>query len=247
MENAKQSLQLESSRAAGFAHHSIRGDERAASLMKFIGDRLPLALGVAKGEVIDYRDARTGQLDFVIYDRARCAPILAGSENLLLPCEALYCVVEVKTKLTQTELDSSFSAALRVRRLRPFKQPFIAARKDGVHADDARDRCLYLVFGFSSDLADDDEWAAKEYKRVERAAHRAGAEMDCVDWVVSLDRGIIKPDAGSGKRDSSNSDTIFLETFLHIVNFLGRESDRRKPVDWQMYGPRSSPGWQKLT
>jgi hypothetical protein len=203
-------------------------------------------MGVGKGEAIDCRDNRTGQIDFVVYDRAKCAPILAGSENLLLPCEALYCVVEVKTLLTQEGLDTSLTAARKVRNLMPFKQSFIAARKDGAAADDDRDRCLYLIFGFSSDLSNDEEWPVKEYRRFERAAHKAGATMDCVDWVVSLDRGLIKPDAAKGKWDTGSAETTFFETYLHIVNFLGRESARRKPVDWQIYGPRSFPGWKTL-
>jgi hypothetical protein len=92
MEKAKQRLQLESAEAGDFDHHGIRGDERAASLAKFFRDRLPKKFGVEKGEAIDFGDRRTGQIDFVIYDRARCAPIRVGNENLLLPCEALYCI-----------------------------------------------------------------------------------------------------------------------------------------------------------
>lgn len=93
MEKAKQRLLLESAEAADFRHKGIRGDERAASLADFFRERLPRNLGVAKGEAIDYQDTRTGQLDFVIYDQARCAAIRAGKENLLLPCEALYCAL----------------------------------------------------------------------------------------------------------------------------------------------------------
>ena len=75
MEKAKRQLLLESANASDFEHHGIVGDERAASLAKFFKERLPDRFGVQKGEAIDYRDSRTGQLDFVIYDRSRCAPI----------------------------------------------------------------------------------------------------------------------------------------------------------------------------
>jgi len=142
MEKAKQRLLLESAEAADFEQKGIRGDERAASLANFFRERLSERFGVEKGEAIDYQDTRTGQLDFVIYDQSRCAPIRVGKENLLLPCEALYCVIEVKTRVTQNELDTSYNAAGKVRALQPFKQPFIAARQDGSSADDGRDRCL---------------------------------------------------------------------------------------------------------
>src|SRR5260370_41842020 len=131
MEKAKQRLLLDSAEAADFEQKGIRGDERAASLANLFRERLPERFGGGKGEVIDYQDTRTGQLDFVIYDQSRCAPIRVGKENLLLPCEVLYCVIEVKTRVTQNELDTSYKAAGKVRALQPFKQHFIPAGQDG--------------------------------------------------------------------------------------------------------------------
>ena len=246
MEKAKQRLLLESAEAADFEQKGIRGDERAASLGNFFRERLPERFGVEKGEAIDYQDTRTGQLDFVIYDQSRCAPIRVGKENLLLPCEALYCVIEVKTRVTQDELDTSDRAAGKVRALQPFKQPFIAARQDGSSADDDRDRCLYVIFGYASNLGNDAKWAGKEYLRLEAAAKSAGVAPDCVDRLFSLDRGIINPQKRAGKWEAGNADFVFLESYLHVVNFLARESERRKPVDWQMYGPESASGWKPL-
>jgi hypothetical protein len=246
MDKAKKRLVLESMDAANFEHKGIRGDERAAALAKFFHERLPETFGVQKGEAIDYRDVRTGQLDFVIYDRYRCAPIHTGNENLLLPCEALYCVVEVKTRVTQEELDTSYIAAGKVRSLMPFKKAFVAARQDGVDASDSRARCLYMLFGYTSDLSNDSDWPRKEYGRLLRASKSAQAHLDCVERLVVLDRGIINTQRRAGKWEEGSADSIFLESFLHVVNFLGRESERRRPVDWQIYGPRSTPGWRSL-
>ncbi len=246
MKKAKQRLLLESAEAADFEQRGIRGDERAASLRNFFRERLPERFGVEKGEAIDYQDTRTGQLDFVIYDESRCAPIRVGKENVLLPCEALYCVIEVKTRVTQDELDTSYKAAGKVRALQPFKQPFIAARQDGSSGDDGRDRCLYVIFGYASNLGNDAEWAGKEYLRLEAAAKSAGVAPDCVDRLFILDRGIINPQKRAGKWEAGNADSVFLESYLHVVNFLARESDRRKPVDWQMYGPKSASDWKRL-
>ena len=247
MEKAKQRLLLESAEAADFEQNGIRGDERAASLGNLFRERPPERFGVEKGEAIDYQDTRTGQLDFVIYDQSRCAPIRVGKENLLLPCEALYCVIEVKTRVTQDELDTSYKAAGKVRALQPFKQPFIPARQDGSSADDDRDRCLYVIFGYTSNLGNDAEWAGKEYLRLAAAAKSAGVAQDCVDRLIILDRGIINPQKRSGKWEAGNADSVFLESYLNIVNFLSRESERRKPVDWQMYAPEGASGWKPLT
>jgi hypothetical protein len=247
MENAKQRLLLESVDAANFEQNVIRGDERAASLANFFQERLPDRFGIEKGEAIDYLDTRTGQLDLVIFDRGRCAPIHIGKENLLLPCEALYCVIEVKTRVTQDELDTSYEAAGKVRALRPFKKPFIPSRQNDSDSDPKRDRCLYVIFGYTSNLGNDGGWVGKEYLRLRAAAHSAGVAPDCVDRLFILDRGIINPQKRAGKWEAGSADSVFLESYLHVVNFLARESERRKPVDWQMYGPRSGKGWKSAT
>lgn len=247
MDKARQKILLEGAAASDFEHNGIVGDERAASLAKFFQERLPDKFGVRKGEALDHKDRRTGQLDFVIYDKSRCAPISVGNENLLLPCEALYCVVEVKTRITQDELDTSYKAAGKVRRLRPFKKPFIASRQDGSDADDGRDRCLYVILGYTSNLGNDADWAQKEYNRLCAAASSAGTGLDCVDRLFVLDRGIVNPQKPAGKWEAGQAESVFLEIYLHVVNFLSRESERRKPVDWQMYGPRRSKGWKTLS
>lgn len=247
MGKAQQQLLLESAQASDFEHRGIIGDERAASLASFFRERLPDRFGVHKGEAIDYRDTRTGQLDFVIYDRSRCAPIRVGNENLLLPCEALYCVIEVKTRITQDELVKAYISAQKVRSLRPFKRPFIASRQDGCDAEDGRSRCLYIVFGYTSNLGNDVEWTGKEFERIKSAAKSANTGLDSIDRFFVLDRGIINPLKPAGKWIERDANSVFLESYLHIMNFLGRESGRREAVDWQMYGPRSSKGWKSLT
>jgi len=246
MEEARQRLLLDGAGAAKYKHKGIRGDERAGFLAKFFRQRLPDRFGIAKGEAIDYGDKRTGQLDFVIYDQSRCAPIDQGNENLLLPCEALYCVIEVKSIVNQNELNTSYEAAAKVRALRPFKTSFIAARQDGSGSDDDRARCMYVIFGYTSNLKNDGKWTEKEFRRLGIAAKEAGTAIDAVDRLFILDRGIINPQKSAGKWETGDAGGVFLESYLHIVNFLDREAYRRKPVDWQMYGPRTSPGWTAL-
>ena len=59
------------------------------SLAAFLRDHLSKRFSVAKGEVIDFKDNRTGQLDLVIYDAHTNAVVRRGQENWLVPAEAL--------------------------------------------------------------------------------------------------------------------------------------------------------------
>lgn len=245
LDEAANKLALSSREAATFEHRGIKGDERAAALADFLRHHLPGTFDVKKGEAIDFSDARTGQLDLVVFDRGGSSPILVGNENLLLPCESLYVVIEVKTTLTQEELNGAYRSAAKVRSLRPFKSRFVGPRPDGAAADDNSYRCMYVVFAYSTNLSADN-WLAKEFKRVESAANAAGSSADLVDRVVVLDRGMINPFSATGKAVDKDRESIFLDLYLHIVNFINRERDRRPPVDWQVYSVRQSPGWVRL-
>lgn len=242
--DARSEVLLGGSRAGAFQHRGVRGDERAGALAKFLRERLPSRFAVGKGEVIDYRDYRTGQLDIIVYDSATCAPISVQSENVLVPCEALYVVVEVKSTLTGAELQKSYAAAGRVRQLRPFKSRFIGPRREGGAADDGAHRCQYLLVAYSSDLANNSEWLQKEFSRVAACSASVEVALDSIDRVVVLDRGMLNPGGAVG--ESSDPETSFLDSYLHLVNFVSRESGRRPPVDWQMYGAKTSRSWKKL-
>jgi hypothetical protein len=242
---ARNEVLLDAAKAAHFHHTGIRGDERAAGLKHFFSSHLPAAFGLAKGEVIDYGDRRTGQLDLFIFDKISCSPLSVQSENVLLPCESLYVVIEVKSVLSQKELETCYEAAAKVRSLRPFKRQFISSRTGGAGAEDGGSRCLYIVFAYTTNLSATD-WSSKEFGRVCTAAGGAKVSEDLVDLVVVLDRGLINPGKGVGKSIGEDPMEIFMEFYLHVINFLNREYQRRPIIDWQDYGAGSQRKWVRL-
>lgn len=241
LERAEDQLQLDALAAADFQHRGIRGDERAQSLSAFLSTHLPSVFRVGKGEAIDYRDTRTGQLDLCIYDAASASPIQSLGENILVPAEGLFAVIEVKSVLSRAEIGKCVSAAKRVRSLKPFKREFSAPSTTGVAPSDVV-RCPYIVFAYSTDLGDLD-WAQKEYDRLKQCATHEQVPLDIVDRLLVLDRGLIRPqEAVVRMRDESEG--IFLDFFIHLINFLMRERKRRPPIDWTAYSARGK--WIRL-
>ncbi|GGD20399.1 hypothetical protein GCM10011587_26200 [Pyruvatibacter mobilis] len=235
-------MRLDAGAAENLQHRGLRGNERANALREFLANHLPRVFEVGNGEAIDFRDDRSGELDLFIFDRATAAALQTSSESALIPAEALYAVIEVKTKLTQEELDKSTAAAAKLRRLKPFKKAFVAARTGG-RASFSRCRCPYFVFAYETNLAEED-WASKEYRRIYNAADKMGVAIDVVDRVIVLNRGIILPN----KRQSlleEDSDGIFLEFYLHLINFLMRERGRRPVIDWTAYTSRKK--WKTIS
>ena len=246
LDSAARQLNIASSEAAAFQHTGIRGDERAAALANFLRQHLPSNIGVSKGEAIDFRDRKTGQLDILIYDADMCAPISSGSENVLVPAESLLAVVEVKTTLTQNDINACFVAAKKVRAIRPFKQAFVPAREEGRPAEDGNFRCLYVVFSYDTNLSADN-WLKKEFNRLSVAAKEAKGKLNLVDVVYVLRRGMIRPSKNAGKVNDEDQMNTFLEFYLHLVNYLRREIPRRPPMDWQAYSSKTSKGWEQLS
>jgi hypothetical protein len=238
---AHKKLALDAEEAANFEHKGLRGNERAAALAEFLTGHLPSIFKTGKGEARDFQDRVTGELDLFIYDHSTAAPIQSGAEGLIVPAEALYGVIEVKSVLTGDELEKCFAAAQKVRSLRPFKEEFIANPGPGAVARD-RCRCPYIVFTYTSNLGEDD-WVNKEYRRISEKAKAAGGNVNLLDSVVVLDRGIIRPqDTVSLLKDDSSS--LFLEFYVHLINFLTRERKRRPVIDWTAY--TSGNKWTKL-
>ena len=169
LRQAEECLALAAKSAANFKHHGIRGDERADALNQFLASHLPQSFATGKGEAIDFSDARTGQIDLFIYDRIAASPLLVPQENILLPAEALYVVIEVKSVLTQAELDKCAAAAAKVRALKPYKKEFSASPTKGAAPADCI-RCLYIVFAFTTDLSED-QW---------RKRNSIGSRWQCI-------------------------------------------------------------------
>jgi hypothetical protein len=245
LDAAARQLHIASNEATAFQHTGIRGDERAAALANFFRDHLPSTISVAKGEAIDFRDRRTGQLDILIYDADMASPISSQSENVLIPAESLLAVIEVKTTLTQNDLDACYAAAKKVREIRPFKQSFIAAREEGKAAEDGNFRCLYVVFSYGTNLSADN-WLNKEFNRLDVSAKAINGKLNLVDVVYVLNRGMIRPAKNAGKINDVEQMNTFLEFYLHIVNFLRKEMPRRPAMDWQAYASKTSKGWVPL-
>jgi hypothetical protein len=245
LESAADELHLAKKSATAFEHKGIRGDERAAALANFFRKHLPSNVAVSKGEAIDHHGRRSGQLDLIMYDSDIAAPITVQSENVLVPAESLLAVVEVKSVLSQNELDTCYAAAMKVRRLRPFKQQFIGARTDGARAEDGRLRCLYTVFSYDSDLGRKD-WMDKEFRRIEAASTNASGTLDLIDIVYVLSSGMIRPGSKTAKSNGGELVDTFLHFYLHVMNFLRREMQRRPLMDWQAYSSKTDSDWKKL-
>jgi hypothetical protein len=247
LETAEDQLWLGFKRAGAKRHRGSRGASREDAVARFLAGQLPTRFGVTTGEAVDAGERRTGQLDVVVYDRNLTAPLLQDESGDLLPAESLLAVIEVKSTLTQDELETCAQAAKAIARLRPYGKEFVAARTAGEAADDGRHRCQYSVIAFSSNLGMKD-WTSKEWERLKSAATGPKVPLARIDRVLVLDRGMLVPPSATARMTSDDGKGMLREWFLHMSNFLVREAGRRPDFDYQRYGRRrKNPGWHKLS
>lgn len=244
LEEAESNLLAAFKKSQRTKHKGLAGNARARSIADFLTARLPSVYGVATGaEIVDYGDRRSGEMDIVIYDKQRNAVVSA--DPLWLAAETLLAYIEVKTKLTKSELEKSFAGAKKVDALRPFKKNFtlhVVGNNAGQKDDQLR--CFRTVFAFGTNLGSQ-EWLDKEWARVKDAAAKVNVPLASIDRILVLDRGMLTPPSQTGT-DQFLVSSVFQQWVLNLVNFLARENARREPWDWQMYAKKTTPGWRAL-
>jgi hypothetical protein len=219
-----------------FTHRGVKGSTREGSIASFLQDHLPERFAVTTGQAIDSGDRRSTQLDLIVYDRNLSSPLLRGPDTGdLVPAEALLAVVEAKSKLTKNDAEACCSAVASLSALRPYGRSFLPPRAGGAAAREREVRCQYSVLAFETDVGRE-AWAPTEWARLRAAAASKGADVDRIDRIAVLTRGmIIPPDAEAIV--ISEAQGVLRDWFLHLTNFLGRESARRARYGWSAYLP----------
>jgi hypothetical protein len=224
-------------------HPVLKGNARAASIADVLSARLPKVYTVSTcGEVVDYKDSRSGEIDILIHDQHRNA--IFSADPLWVPAESLLAYIEVKTCLTKRELEKAFIGAKKISALKPFKKAFNlnieseSKKKETV-------RCFRTIFAYDTDLTEEN-WLLKEWDRIKQVSKETKSTLENIDRVLVLNRGMLNLPSRSGiGKDGAVS--AFHQWFVNLVNFLDRESERRSALDWQQYSAKNGPGWQKLS
>jgi uncharacterized protein DUF6602 len=220
----------------------IKGGKREEAFRHFVQQRLPSRFGVATGEVVDQFNLSSPQLDVLIFDKMRDFSLSDGDIQIL-PAEALLASIEVKSKLTASEIRESSQAARKLRALRPFGSK-LGGRDMGALEKDSGKRARYLhcLFAYNTDIVEAD-WVNGEASRF--IQHQQPGEH-LVDVVYVLDRGVLYLSDGRGRSEDKDGSAITTFYFT-ILNFIERESRRRPQTPYQDYASRlAGRDWKRF-
>lgn len=232
-------------KSASFQNASSKGTERELPVQRFLQEHLPQAFGVRKGEPVDIHGNKGPQLDVLVFDQFRNVAFNEGGAEIILPAEALLVSIEVKSLLTSTEIETILKAARRLYELKPFKKSLASRRLEGAPAE-GKARFFHCVFAYGSDFALEN-WIENEYKRFVRIGVDLGVPPNLVERVYVANRGLINLSNHTGVTEEHGQGTALMQFYMHVLNFLSRENDRRKPVPYIEYAGKMNRGWRNLT
>lgn len=156
LRNASEQLRLELKNARGnFKHNGVKGTQVEGAFRGFLRRHLPDSIGITSGEIVDIYGGRSGQLDLILYDKAR-TPMLFGDKDSAdhsVPVEGAIAAVEVKSHLKKAMLPDLIRSCRRVKALKKeayFETPvtYRYARYGREYSDLP---VYYTVFAFESD------------------------------------------------------------------------------------------------
>lgn len=132
-------------------HSGLKGALRELVLQHLLDPILPPGMACGTGAIIDSTGAQSAQTDIVLYSKAVLPPILHSARDGMFPVEACVYSIEVKSRLTSTELTNAIEKAGRLGTLR-----YLEGKIGGEllsAADERVTRVIPALFAFESDLS----------------------------------------------------------------------------------------------
>jgi len=136
----------EAQAAKGIDHPGLVGRIRELAASHLFKPLLPSGFEVGTGKLCDKNGNQSDETDLVIYNKSILPPLMYSEREGLFPIEACFYSIEIKSKVTASELQDAIRKSRRVLAL------------DYVSSSTQRARNISLVipilFAFDSDLSD---------------------------------------------------------------------------------------------
>jgi len=179
-------------------------------------------LGIGTGQIATAKNELSPQQDVVIFDRRILPPVLFEETTGIFPVESVLATVEVKTKLTATELRSAYDNAKTIHGYSYLSGE--RSKESGQPVFHDVKKAISSVFALDSDLAIGGKTELERYKEL-HAIGDSPVRVICVSgrgyWFYTNEWNYIPPDAEHQ------------ETLSFIVGLLGTFAEvgltRRRP------------------
>lgn len=150
-------------------HQPTKGAIREILAKELLEPILPPGVEIGhSGIIVDAAGGQSKETDLIIFARQILPQILYGREIGFYPVEACLYAVEVKSKLTATEIKDSVKKARHLMKLR--YTPTLFPHNPITPIGPIAARALPVIFAFSSDLSKDGKSELERYREIDKNA-----------------------------------------------------------------------------
>jgi len=111
-------IESESIRRSFASHHLSSGENREQIVKRFLKGYLPKRFGLSTGMIVSCDGEFSNQADLLVVDAQNNAPFHPTRYNKIWPVEAVYALIEVKTRLDPCEISDAIRKGRKFKKLR---------------------------------------------------------------------------------------------------------------------------------
>jgi hypothetical protein len=108
---------MEFRNSAALEHPGLVGTVRQLFIDDLLTPLMPEGIRIGTGKITDSKGQLSAETDIVIYDRRSVPPLMYDPKLGVFPIESVYYAIEVKSKLTSREFESSIEKGMKLRTL----------------------------------------------------------------------------------------------------------------------------------
>ncbi|WP_031362582.1 DUF6602 domain-containing protein [Caballeronia sordidicola] len=136
---------------AQHGHMGTRGTAREDVLREFLSQgRLPPKYGLGAGEVVGRVRDVSRQCDVIVYDKIDGLSLIYSEHNQIFPIDSVYGIIEVKSRLSKSELIDSLEKIKSFKKMAP-SDGIAESLGSGFSIVRARPKPFGIVFAYSLD------------------------------------------------------------------------------------------------
>lgn len=143
LESTGTEVQARIERVAHYKQPTGVGDAREDVLREYLREVLPERFSVDRGKIFDSRGRLSREFDVIIAERSYVVPMMALAGRRVVPVEAVYGVIEIKSYLNPDNYNNFINAVIELDEMRRFYHPMykflgVPQQEEGFDVQDSR-------------------------------------------------------------------------------------------------------------
>ena len=149
----------------GIGHTGLKGQLREIVIRDLLRPLFPSDIGLGTGVIITAANQQSQEQDVVVFDKWIVPPILLEGATGLFPIESVIYGIEIKSKLTATELKSSIDSARQLASMVYVTGEYDTADKP-IEPTSVVQALIPTILAFDSDLSESGKTELERYLEV---------------------------------------------------------------------------------